>query len=97
MERLLCRVVKNKEVTDLKISSKNCRDVYNNITCNISGDSDKLTKNVVTIISAVAKAIISVMIFGVFAYRLLTVSDSVIQSILEKWLETSFSGIEMLH
>ena len=80
----------------MKISSKNCRDVYNNITYNISGDGDKLTKNVVTIISAVAKAIISVMIFGVIAYRLLTVSDSVIQSILEKWLETLFSGIGML-
>lgn len=97
MERLLCRLVKNKEVKVLKISSKNCRDVCNNVTYNISVDGDKLTKNVVTIISAVAIAIIFVMVFGVIAYRLLTVSDSVIQSILEKWLETSFSGIEMLH
>ena len=97
MERLLCRLVKNKEVTDLKISSKNCRDVNNNTTYNISVDCDKLTKNIVTIISAVTIAFIFVMVFGVIAYRLLTVSDSVIQSILEKWLETSFSGIEMLH
>ena len=96
MERLLCRLVKIEEVTDLKISSKNCRDVNNNTTYNISVDCDKLTKNIVTIIFAVAIVIIPMMIFGVIAYRLLTVSDSVIQSILEKWLETLFSGIGML-
>lgn len=68
-----------------------------NVTKNISIDGDKVTKNIVTIIFAVAIVIIPMMIFGVIAYRLLTVSDSVIQSILEKWLETLFSGIEMLH
>ena len=97
MERLLGRLVKIKEVTDLKFSSKNCGNVVYNVTKNISIDGDKVTKNIVTIIFAVAIVIIPMMIFGVIAYRLLTVSDSVIQSILEKWLETSFSGIEMLH
>ena len=80
----------------MKISSKNCGNVYNN-TYYISIGGDDATKNIVKIISAVAIAIIFVMIFGVIAYRLLTVSDSGILSILEKWLETSFSGIEMLH
>ena len=92
VERLQCRLVKIKEVTDLKFSSKNCGNVYN-ITNNVSINGDDVTKNIVKIIFAVA---IAVVIF-VIAYRLLTVSDSVIQSILEKMLEMVFSGIEMLH
>lgn len=76
----------------MKISSKNCGNVYN-ITNNISVNGDDATKNIVKIILTVA---IAVILF-VVAYRLLTVSDSVIQSILEKMLEIVFSGIEMLH
>lgn len=92
MERLLSRLVKIKEVTNLKFSSKNCGNVYN-ITNHISINGDDATKNIVKIILAVAFAVIPIA----FGYRLLTVSDSVVQSILEIWLERLFSGIEMLH
>lgn len=92
VERLYCRLVKIKEVTDLRISSKNCGNVYN-ITNNVSVNGDDVTKNIVKIVFAVAIAIVIIVI----AYRLLTVSDSVIQSILEKMLEMVFSGIEVLH
>lgn len=92
VERLQCRLVKIKEVIDLKFSSKNCGNVYN-ITNNISVNGDDVTKNIVKIIFAVVTAVILLVV----AYRLLTVSDSVIQSILEKMLEIVFSGIEMLH
>ena len=76
----------------MKFSSKNCGNVYN-ITNHISINGDDVTKNIVKIILAVAFAVISIA----FGYRLLTVSDSVVQSILEIWLERLFSGIEMLH
>ncbi len=81
MERLRCRLVKNKEVTDLKHSSKKCGNTYN-----ISVDSNDVANSVIKVIFAV-----------VIGYRLLTVPDSVIQSILENVLEAVFSGIEMLH
>lgn len=77
-------------------SSKNCGNVYNN-TYYISIGGDDATKNIVKIVFAVAIAVILVIVFVVIAYRLLTVSDSGILSILEKWLETLFSGIEMVH
>ena len=55
-------------------------------------NGDDATKNIVKIILTVAFAVIPIAI----GCRLLTVSDSVVQSILEKWLETLFSGIGML-
>ena len=54
------------------------------------------SNNIVKIIFAVAFGIGILAISFAMAHRLLTVSDSVVQSILEKMLDTLFSGIEML-
>ena len=77
----------------MKFSSKKSGDVnlFSNNTINVN--SSDICNSIVKIILAVAFCAFIIA----FAYRLLTVSDSVVQSILEKWLETLFSGIEMLH
>ena len=95
MERLFIRSIKIKEVNGLKSSSKTKGNII------VLGNNNRIEpgdkrNNIVKIIFAVAFGIGILAISFAMAHRLLTVSDSVVQSILEKMLDTLFSGIEML-
>ena len=95
MERLFIRSIKIKEVNGLKSSSKTKGNIIVLGNNNRIETGDK-SNNIVKIIFAVAFGIGILAISFAMAHRLLTVSDSVVQSILEKMLDTLFSGIEML-
>lgn len=74
----------------MKFSSKKGVNVncFNNNIINVN--SSDICKSIVKIILTVAIS----SFFVAFAYRLLTVSDGVFSSILEKVLETINSGID---
>ena len=95
MERLFIRSIKIKEVNGLKSSSKTKGNIIVLGNNNRIETGDK-SNNIVKIIFAVAFGIGILAISFAMAHRLLTVSDSVVQSKLEKMLDTLFSGIEML-
>ncbi len=74
----------------MKFSSKKSGNVYCFYNNTINVNSSDICKSIVKIILSVAIC----AIFIAFAYRLLTVSDSVFSSILEKLLEAINSGID---
>ena len=76
----------------MKFSSKKSGDVNLFFNNTINVNSSDICNSIVKIILAVAFCAFIIA----FAYRLLTVSDSVFSSILEKVLEDVNSGIELV-